>query len=167
MSNPFDDQPLWQAAREQFRRRTDFDMESHARAVTEIVAELLEGGEPGERETALSAAILHDVGIPEAFERYGSAAAAGQEIEGARLAREILTRLRWPEAKVEKIADMIGHHHQRLEQPSDEFKLLYDADLIVNTIEGGLDYPTLEEHLYTERARAIARRRVKQSCEET
>jgi len=151
---------LWQAAREQFRRRPEVDMEAHARAVVHIVEELLAEHEPGDRETALAAAALHDVGIPEAIACYGSPAARGQEVEGARLAREILTKAAWPKDKVELICEIIGHHHQRPENPAAEFCLLY-ADLIVNAEEAEQNYEGVAHLLHTKTAKRIARRRLR------
>lgn len=157
------EEAVWEAVREQFRRRPEVDMEAHARAVVEVVAELLAAGEPGDREIALAAAILHDVGIPEAIARYGSGAPPGQEIEGAQLAREMLARLKWPTERAGEIAEIIGQHHRRLETASAEFRLLYDADLIVNAQEAGKSFGEIGGGLYAESARAIARRRLGQA----
>src|SRR3972149_2302728 len=93
MSGNLDFEPIWARARAEFAKRPEVDMEAHARGVVELVERFLAEGEAGEAEGAVAAAILHDVGIPRAIALYGSAAPPGQEIEGARLAGQILSEL--------------------------------------------------------------------------
>jgi len=98
-------------------------------------AEALLRREPGDWHVVVPASILHDVGIKAAEEKYGSAAAHYQELEGPPVARRILRRAGLQEAAIEEICDMIGHHHSPRASETQNFKLLYDADWLVNLRE--------------------------------
>ncbi len=119
-----------QAAMEEYfgtdRRRID-----HALRVTAFARELLER-EPGDRELVLATALLHDIGIPEAEKKYGSAAGNLQEIEGPPVAREILGRLGYAEAFIAEACAIIAAHHSPGEVETDNFRLIWDADWLVN-----------------------------------
>ena len=86
----------------------------------------------------LGAAYLHDIGIKQAEEKYGSASAEDQEKMGPDIARDILNRLNVQRGIVEEICDIIGHHHHPRKNETLNFKILYDADGLVNMEENGL-----------------------------
>jgi len=104
---------------------------AHALRVTEFAKRLLLH-EPGDKELVLATALLHDIGIPEAERKHGSAAGNLQEIEGPPLAREILTGLSYPEPFIAEVCLIIASHHSPGEVESDNFRLLWDADWLVN-----------------------------------
>ena len=131
-------------------------MEAHARAVLDYVRQLRERGAPGDPEIATLAAILHDVGIPQALRLYGSAGPPGQEVEGAVIANDLLARLGCPRKQIDLITAIIAMHHHRPVHPSAEFQLVYDADQLVNAQEQGQPLAEISERLYTPQARAIA-----------
>jgi HD superfamily phosphodiesterase len=83
----------------------------------------------------LTAAYLHDIGIPEAERKHHSSAARHQEEEGPRVARELLDRLGAAEELVQEVCDIIAHHHHPREEETLNFKAVYDADLLVNLEE--------------------------------
>ena len=85
----------------------------------------------------IAAAFLHDIGIKNAEEKYGSADAAHQEAEGPPVARGILKQLDSPEAFIREVGDIIGNHHPPRAEETANFKVLYDADQLVNAEEGG------------------------------
>jgi tRNA nucleotidyltransferase/poly(A) polymerase len=62
---------------------------------------------PGGRPVVRIAALLHDVGKPETFadDRF-----IGHEAAGARIAGELLGRLRFPRATIERVVLLIRHH---------------------------------------------------------
>ena len=93
------------------------------------------------------AAYLHDIGIKEAERKYNSASPQYQHIEGPPVAREILTRLGAEEGITEEVCDIIGHHHTPREEETINFKVIYDADLIVNLEEKQKESPTPPDHL--------------------
>lgn len=151
---------LWEQARRQFSLRPDHDMEAHARLVVELTRELAARGEPGDLEIAQAAAVLHDVGIPQAIRLYSSGGPPGQEVEGTLLAREILCQLGEPAGSLEAICGIIAVHHHRPDHPTAEFRLVHDADLIVNAIEDRGGYPEIAGRLYSDAARSLARERL-------
>jgi hypothetical protein len=63
------------------------------------------------------------------------------------VAREILTELGANEGIIEEVCDIIGHHHSPRPEETINFKVLYDADLIVNLEEKQKESPSSPEHL--------------------
>lgn len=104
---------------------------AHARRVAAYARELLDYIDADPTVT-LAAAYLHDIGIPEAERRYGSCAGPHQEKLGPPVAREILARLGAPAPLIETVCAMIGKHHTPGGVDSPEFRILWDADALVN-----------------------------------
>ncbi|MBI3930593.1 MAG: HD domain-containing protein [Chloroflexi bacterium] len=104
---------------------------NHAHRVTEYAEQLLEA-EGGDYTIVIGAAVLHDIGIHAAEQKYGSAAGKYQEIEGPPIARPILGRLGFVPAQIEEICDIIAHHHSPGKIATKNFGILYDADWLVN-----------------------------------
>ncbi|MFW6288045.1 MAG: HD domain-containing protein [bacterium] len=111
---------------------------SHALQVTDYADQLIElnkKNKPTEvinAEVIIYSAILHDIGIKNSEEKYNSAAPKYQEIEGPPVARKILSSFPIDESIVNEICDIIGNHHSPGNINSHNFKLLYDADWLVN-----------------------------------
>ena len=103
----------------------------HAFRVTHYAKQLLEE-EEGKGEVVIPAAILHDIGIHEAEKKYGSAAGSHQEKEGPPIARNILKKLGIDESIIEEICSIVGNHHSPEKIDTLNFKILYDADWLVN-----------------------------------
>ena len=78
------------------------------------------------------AAILHDIGIHEAERKYHSAAGNYQEMEGPPIARVILAGYSIPAATVDHICRIIANHHCAREIDTPEFRVVWDADWLVN-----------------------------------
>jgi HD superfamily phosphodiesterase len=104
---------------------------NHAHKVTEY-AEEIGSKEGGDFPVVVAAGLLHDIGIPEAERKYGSAIGKYQEIEGPPIAREILSRIRFPGKQIDEVCEIIAHHHSPGIIKSQNFKILYDADWLVN-----------------------------------
>lgn len=83
----------------------------------------------------LAAAYLHDIGIPEAERKHGSCAGPYQEQEGPPVARAILEGLGAPPSLVEEVCRLVGTHHTPCGVDSPEFRILWDADALVNLVE--------------------------------
>lgn len=149
---------LWELAQRELLRRKDGDL--HTQQVVEYVREMLVEGEGGDEAIAIPAAMLHDIGIPAALERYGSAAGPYQEREGEAIARRLLTEVGCPEALRGAICDIVAHHHQRLTSPAPEFRLVWDADALMNS---DFSDPSRRDEVlalfYTTSGREIARRK--------
>jgi len=112
----------------------DFKRIGHATKVARY-AEKLAKEEKGDPAVVLSAAFLHDIGIKEAERKYQSSAAHYQEQEGPITARKILTNLGADAELIDEVCDIIGHHHHPREQETINFKVVFDADQIVNLEE--------------------------------
>lgn len=103
----------------------------HARKVMSFAEELLkEAG--GDWHIVIPASILHDVGIKEAEERYGFSAGNYQEAEGPAIARKILMKEGFRKEYIDEICEIIAHHHSPGKVTTQNFKILYDADRMVN-----------------------------------
>jgi len=108
------------------KRRID-----HALVVLNYAERILsnEGGNP---LVVKAAAILHDIGIHEAERKYSSSAGKYHEIEGPLIAREILSKYELDEASVEHICKIIENHHSAKDIDTIEFRIIWDADWLVN-----------------------------------
>ena len=106
----------------------------HALAVLNYTEQILsaKGGEP---LVVKAAAILHDIGIHEAERKYGSSAGKYQEIEGPPIAREILSKYDLDEATIEHVCKIIANHHSAKNIDTTEFRIIWDADWLVNIRE--------------------------------
>jgi hypothetical protein len=107
---------------------------NHAKKVMGYVREILRE-EEGDWHILMPASILHDVGIKVAEEKYGSAPGHLQEKEGPGVARRLLLKLGMRMEDIEEICEIIAHHHSPGIITTSNFKILYDADLLVNIEE--------------------------------
>ncbi|HSK68739.1 MAG TPA: HD domain-containing protein, partial [Candidatus Limnocylindria bacterium] len=100
---------------------------------------LLIGGAEGLDGAALrvldAAAVVHDVGIPPALEKYGSAAGPYQEELGPEQARALMAG--WPEDEVERVCWRVAHHHPDRDVTDPDHRALVEADWLVNLYEHG------------------------------
>ncbi len=87
------------------------------------------------RECAVIASVLHDIGIHASEEKYGSSAGKYQEIEGPPIAREMLSRLKYTEAVIDRVCFLIAKHHTYSADFGIDHQVLVEADLIVNLDE--------------------------------
>lgn len=91
------------------------------------------------QQTLELAAILHDIGIHAAEKKYGSPAGIYQEKEGPEPARQLLHEVSGiPEAMIERIAYLIGHHHTYKHVDGEDYQILLEADFLVNAYEDEL-----------------------------
>ena len=103
----------------------------HALNVTHY-AKLLLTEESGNPEVVIPAALLHDIGIHEAEKKYGSSAGPYQEKEGPPIARRLMEKLGIDEGVIEEVCNIIRNHHSPGKVDTLNFKILYDADWLVN-----------------------------------
>jgi HD superfamily phosphodiesterase len=128
--------------------KSDFKRIGHATRVARY-AERIGKKERGNLAVILSAAYLHDIGIPEAERKYSSTAAKYQEKEGPPIARSVLVKLKAKEELIEEVCDIIGHHHHPGSDESLNFRVVYDADMIAN-LEDNLKEKSMETAKLTE-----------------
>lgn len=103
----------------------------HALAVLRY-AERIHVSEGGNPLIVSAAAILHDIGIHEAERKYGSSAGLYQEIEGPPIAQNILTESGLAKDDIEHICRIIANHHSAKDIDTTEFRIIWDADWLVN-----------------------------------
>jgi len=103
----------------------------HALRVLANAEKILEK-EKGNPEVVIPSAIFHDIGIHEAERKYNSNAGKYQEIEGPPIARKILKSLGVDNKIIDEICEIIAHHHSPGKINTTNFKVLYDADWLVN-----------------------------------
>jgi len=115
----------------------------HALKVTQGAKQILKQEKGADEVVVLCAAILHDIGIHEAEKKYGSSSPRYQHLEGPPIARKILEQEGLPDAAVEEVCVIVGHHHWPRQHESINFKIVYDADQIVGVGEGELLHVTL------------------------
>lgn len=103
----------------------------HAKKVLKFAEEILKK-EQGDWHIVIPVSILHDIGIKEAKKKYGSSGGSYQEKEGPRIAERILLKFGLKRGDVNEICEIIAHHHSPGEIDTMNFKILYDADTLVN-----------------------------------
>ena len=144
--------------------KQDFKRIGHAARVARY-AERLVRGEKADPAVVLTAAYLHDIGLKEAERKYERAAADHHEEEGPTVARSLLEKLEAKEDLIEEVCDIIGHHHHPRVDETANFKVVYDADLIVNIeeaarlkpIDPGKLVEVIDSEFMTESGREVAR----------
>jgi len=107
---------------------------NHARKVLEYAEQLLKQ-EDADWHIIIPASILHDVGIKVAEQKYGSAEGKYQKKEGPAVAREMLMKLGLNMEDIEQICLIIRYHHSPGKVDTRNFRVLYDADSLVNIEE--------------------------------
>ena len=110
---------------------SDIKRINHAKKVLGFAEQLLET-EPADRLIVIAASILHDAGIKIAEEKYNSSAGCYQEKEGPAVARAILNKIKFNQKDIDEICEIIAHHHTPGKVNTQNFKVLYDADWLVN-----------------------------------
>lgn len=107
----------------------------HAKRVLRFAEELLKVESEANWHIVIPASLLHDVGIKVAEEKYGSASGKLREREGPPIARKMILGLGFKLEEVDEICDIIAHHHTPGVIDTANFKVLYDADTLVNGID--------------------------------
>ena len=117
---------------------TDMSQIGHTEAVHNFAQLLgkLEGYDEHRQAIIEISALLHDIGCPNAKEKYGNTNAPNQEKEGKPKAAELLAKYDITAEDKALIADVVGVHHHIKQLQEMGFELLAEADLIVNLLEG-------------------------------
>lgn len=106
----------------------------HALAVLNY-AEKIQAHEDGDLLIVRAAAILHDVDIHEARRMQGSSASRYREIESSLIAEKILKQYDLDTEIIQHICKIIANHHNSKDIDSIEFRIVFDADQLVNIYE--------------------------------
>ena len=86
-----------------------------------------------------AAASVHDIGIKPAEEKYGYCNGKLQEQEGPEPAEKLLRSLGFRASVVDRVCDLVGHHHTYSDVDGLDYQILLEADFLVNLFEEGLD----------------------------
>lgn len=92
-----------------------------------------------------TAALLHDIGIKPAREKYGRCDGHLQEQEGPAPARALLEKLGFAENIIERVCFLIAHHHTITLEEGLDYRILLEADALVNIFENGLSKSVAKE----------------------
>lgn len=104
---------------------------NHAMEVLCHAEEILET-ENADPLVVKAAAILHDIGIPAAERKHGSSGNDYQENEGPPITRAILDRLGVDKNRISHICCIVENHHSARDIDTVEFRIIWDADHLVN-----------------------------------
>ncbi len=100
----------------------------------------LEEGMAGDALFTLEAAALtHDIGIHPAERKHGYCNGKLQELEGPPVARELLAELGFAPQTIERVCFLIAHHHTYTGVDAPDWRILLEADALVNLYEDGAD----------------------------
>ncbi len=118
------------------------------------------------KDVVFSLIVLHDVGGKGVKEQYEN---------GPKIARELLEKLGYHKFDIKLICAFIAKHHERLDDPHDIFKILYDADHLVmlskeefNVYDSrpGFSWEKVIDGFYNSDAKESARRLLKERSDE-
>lgn len=85
-----------------------------------------------------AAAVLHDIGIHNCEKKYRSTSGKYQQTEGVPVARDILSHMNCSDDDIEKICFLIAHHHTYDGVDSVLWRILLEADFLVNAYEDNM-----------------------------
>lgn len=85
-----------------------------------------------------AAALVHDIGIRVAEEKYGSSAGHLQEKEGPPMAEKMLRRVGYSKDVIDRVCYLVGHHHTYTNIEGADYRILVEADFLVNLYEDEL-----------------------------
>lgn len=94
-----------------------------------------------------TAAIVHDIGIKIALEKYGSSSGSHQEVEGPPVAKKMLEDLEYPREIIDRVCYLVGHHHTYNDINGLDYRILIEADFLVNIFEGGMSKDSISSVL--------------------
>jgi HD superfamily phosphodiesterase len=90
-------------------------------------------------------AVLHDIGIKLAEQKYNSSMGKYQEIEGPPIAREILSDLKISDEIINRVCYITGNHHSYTKIDGIDFQIIVEADLLVNIFEENMNIKAIEK----------------------
>ena len=109
-------------------------------------------GLPAEAETILeAAALLHDIACPLCRIKYGSTDGTYQEQEGGPLARAFLQDSGLSPEAIDRVVWLVSHHHTPSAGEDPDFRILLEADYLVNADESSYPRAAIEaarDHLF-------------------
>lgn len=104
----------------------------------------LEGLDRKTQKTLEIAAIVHDIACPLCREKYGAAYGNKQETESEALLRPFLAEFPIEKDMLERIVFLVSHHHTTEGVDGVDYRILLEADFLVNASEGKLRREAIE-----------------------
>ena len=98
----------------------------------------------GEQFILETAAIVNDIGIKPAEEKFGQCGGKLQEQEGPAAAQKLLAELGYPEKVIARVCYLVGHHHTYDGIDGMDYQILVEADFLVNLYEDGVSGEAVE-----------------------
>lgn len=102
-----------------------------------------EGLDDGLLLTLETAAVVHDIGIPKAIEKYGDDAGPYQEELGPAEAEAVLKRLGCTPERMKRVCTLVGRHHTYTGVDGIDCRILLEADFLVNAANKKLSKETV------------------------
>lgn len=96
-----------------------------------------------------AAALVHDIGIKPAMEKYRQCSGNLQEKEGPAPARKMLTTLGFESDVIDRVCYLVAHHHTYTQVDGIDYRILLEADFLVNLQEGHQSHEAVEHALQT------------------
>lgn len=94
-----------------------------------------------------AAALVHDIGIKPAMEKYGKCTGSLQEQEGPAYAETMLKELGFAQDVISRVSYLVGHHHTYAGIDGMDYQILVEADFLVNYLEDGMDEETIQKSI--------------------
>ena len=118
------------------------------------------------KDIVFSLILLHDIGGKTIDEQYK---------KGPKIAKELMERLGYHKFDIKLICNFIARHHERLNNPHDIFKILYDADHLamlskeefnIYNSRPGFSWEKIIDSFYNASLKALARRLLTERSDE-
>ena len=111
----------------------------------------LEGVDEETQFVLETAALVHDIGIRNCLEKYGSSRGPLQEQEGPAEAEAVLRAVGgYTDRQIERVKYLVGHHHTYTNIDGLDYQILVEADFLVNLHESADRYRAIlaEERIF-------------------
>lgn len=106
-----------------------------------------------------AAALVHDIGIKPAEEKFGSCGGELQQKEGPYPAWQMLEKLGFPTDVISRVCFIVAHHHTYENVEGLDWRIILEADFLVNAFEDDLSNQAIESGakkiLHTQTAKDI------------
>lgn len=99
----------------------------------------MEGLDKDTQEILEVTALIHDIGIKPAEEKFGNCNGKLQEQEGPPVAESMLLELGYDKDLIDRVCFLVGHHHTYSDIDGLDYQILVEADFLVNIYEDELD----------------------------
>ncbi len=99
----------------------------------------MENIDSGVQHILETAAIVHDIGIKKCEKKYGKCDGSLQEKEGPAIAAKMLRKLGYNPDVIARCGYLIAHHHTYSDISGIDYRILVEADFLVNLYEDNAD----------------------------